>query len=453
MNLLMHRPLQTCSIWLLIQLAFFAIATTAAHAQSIPVTTRSADVRRLFARGVDQLSNARLVDAESTFSAAVRADSTAAMPCALLAYLQHWELESGAALAGRAVRLARRATPAEQAFAAAVQALDAGDGAEVTRRASALRDQFPDSWLPTLLLFDLAFIQRHDNVEAERELRADLPRFPHNNFLKNALGYALRYQQKMNEARAVFEDNAREHADEPNPWDSLGNLYMAIGMTKEAIQAYEHSIRIDPTLRFPAYFATAVPIHLASAYVAAKRTDDAERALLAWLNVWPSEVSGYDALGEIYRRSGRLVEAAEQFDRALALRPSLTTVRDHLVRTRIEQGTRAFREAFRTRDAAALITLYTPTAQLLPERSAAIDGVDAIRSYWAAVQQSGLTDAQLQTTELYVGTDGKTATEVGRYRLIVGDRTAEEGKYIVVWQSTTQGWRIHRHMWTTDRPT
>ncbi|MFI5230474.1 MAG: hypothetical protein ACHQWU_15470 [Gemmatimonadales bacterium] len=437
--------------WLLSFPATLVLATTAAGAQSLQITTQSTEARQLFARGMDQLSNFRLVDAESTFSAAARVDSSAPMPLAMLAYLQQWELRSGATLAVRAVRLARSATPAEASFAAAVQALDAGNGPEMIRRANELRAQEPSSWLPTLLLFDLAFIQRQDDAEAERLLRADLPRHPHNNFLTNALGYALRYQGKKAEARAIFEANAREHADEPNPWDSLGNEYMSLGMTDDAIRAYERGVRIDSTFRFPEYFGTAVPIHLAAAYLAAHRPDDAERSLRAWLRAWPSDAHGYDALGELYRRTGRLAEAATELQHALAIQPSLTSARDRLVRTRTAQGDEAFSEAFRKHYGAALGALYTTTAQLLPSGSPAVEGVNAIDRYWAVVEQSGATDDQLQTTEQYVGADGKTDTDVGRYRLIAGDHTADQGKYIVVWQSTPQGWRILRQMWTTDR--
>src|SRR5579884_2213972 len=119
------------------------------RAQTLPLTTQSAETRRLFSRGMDQLSNFRLVDAESSFAAAVRADSSAPMPLAMLAYLQHWELRSGAALAARAVQLARRTTPAEQTLAATVQAVDAANEPEATRLAAELRDRYPDSWLPT----------------------------------------------------------------------------------------------------------------------------------------------------------------------------------------------------------------------------------------------------------------------------------------------------------------
>ena len=53
---------------------------------------------------------------------------------------------------------------------------------------------------------------------------------------------------------------------------------------------------------------------------------------------------------------------------------------------------------------------------------------------------------------MYVGSDGETATEVGRYRSTAGDGSGGGGSYVVVWARTPEGWRLHRDIWTEDGP-
>jgi ketosteroid isomerase-like protein len=56
------------------------------------------------------------------------------------------------------------------------------------------------------------------------------------------------------------------------------------------------------------------------------------------------------------------------------------------------------------------------------------------------------------TTVEAVGMDSM-AVEVGRYVLTDSTGAAfDEGKYIVWWKRTADGWRMHRDIWNSDRP-
>lgn len=187
-------------------------------------------------------------------------------------------------------------------------------------------------------------------------------------------------------------------------------------------------------------------------YLQAGRYEEAERVFRENIRLHPDEPNTYDSLGELYLAMDRFEEAAEQFGQALALDPHLTVSRDNLVRARIEQMNLRFEKAFGEQDAAAMAALYTDTGQLLPAGSEIVEGTDSIRRYWEKALGMGLTDASLETREVYVGTGGETATEVGRYRLTLDEDVVDEGKYVVVWQRTRDGWKIHRDIWTTSRP-
>lgn len=110
-----------------------------------------------------------------------------------------------------------------------------------------------------------------------------------------------------------------------------------------------------------------------------------------------------------------------------------------------------FSAAFAVQDAAALANLYTAQAQLLPPNSDFIVGREAIETFWQGVMDAGVAEATLTIQEA-MGTDSM-AVEVGRYEMSTADgSTIDEGKFIVWWQRTPAGWRLHRDIWNSSRP-
>jgi Flp pilus assembly protein TadD len=65
--------------------------------------------------------------------------------------------------------------------------------------------------------------------------------------LLNTLGYQLMAAGKLPEAITVFRRNVAEYPRASNPYDSLGEAYMAHGDRALAIQNYERSLALDPT--------------------------------------------------------------------------------------------------------------------------------------------------------------------------------------------------------------
>ena len=63
----------------------------------------------------------------------------------------------------------------------------------------------------------------------------------------NDVGYQLLGGGKKNEAIAVFKLNVAEHPKSGNAYDSLGEAYAAAGNTKAAKEAYEKSLKLDPS--------------------------------------------------------------------------------------------------------------------------------------------------------------------------------------------------------------
>jgi CubicO group peptidase (beta-lactamase class C family) len=64
--------------------------------------------------------------------------------------------------------------------------------------------------------------------------------------LLNQLGYRLLRGDRVQDAIVVFELNVAEYPDASNPYDSLGEAYLAAGDTARAIASYEKSVELDP---------------------------------------------------------------------------------------------------------------------------------------------------------------------------------------------------------------
>ena len=121
------------------------------------------------------------------------------------------------------------------------------------------------------------------------------------------------------------------------------------------------------------------------------------------------------------------------------------------IRKQIEANNKKLGEHIKKGDAKALASLYTKDAVLLPTGSNIVKGNEAIREFWdGAIKGMGVKELNLKTVEV-VG-KGDTFTEMGEYhtKLTTGE---DRGKYVVVWKSTPEGWKLHWDMWNTNKPT
>lgn len=121
------------------------------------------------------------------------------------------------------------------------------------------------------------------------------------------------------------------------------------------------------------------------------------------------------------------------------------------IRKQIEANNKKLGEHIKKGDAKALASLYTKDAVLLPTGSNIVKGNEAIREFWdGAIKGMGVKELNLKTVEV-VG-KGDTVTEMGEYhtKLTTGE---DRGKYVVVWKSIPEGWKLHWDMWNTNKPT
>jgi len=65
-------------------------------------------------------------------------------------------------------------------------------------------------------------------------------------YLLNQLGYRILAAGRIQDAITVFELNVAEYPDASNPYDSLGEAWLAAGDTARAIVNYQKSVELDP---------------------------------------------------------------------------------------------------------------------------------------------------------------------------------------------------------------
>jgi CubicO group peptidase (beta-lactamase class C family) len=78
------------------------------------------------------------------------------------------------------------------------------------------------------------------------ELQATHPPEAFDEFLLNGLGYRLLRADSIADAITVFELNVAEYPEASNPYDSLGEAFLAAGDTARAIVNYEKSVELNP---------------------------------------------------------------------------------------------------------------------------------------------------------------------------------------------------------------
>ena len=219
------------------------VATTASAADRIPVTTTSAEAKRLYLEGRDLAERLKATDAKARYQQAVAADPGFALGYVGLANTAGTAKEFFAA-ADKAVALADKASPSERLV---ICALDAGAKGEPDRQRDCLQKLLaahPDDERVHNQMGGFHF-GRQDYQAAVAEYRKATDLNPAFSQPYNQLGYAYRFMGDYAEAEKAFRKYIELIPNDPNPHDSYAELLMKTGRFEESIRAYEKALAID----------------------------------------------------------------------------------------------------------------------------------------------------------------------------------------------------------------
>ncbi|GAA4498406.1 hypothetical protein GCM10023172_15310 [Hymenobacter ginsengisoli] len=121
------------------------------------------------------------------------------------------------------------------------------------------------------------------------------------------------------------------------------------------------------------------------------------------------------------------------------------------IRSEIQRANAAFEAHFAQGSAAAIASLYTSNAVLLPTGHDPIQGHEGIQAFWQGALDMGVARVSLHTQEVEELSD--TAIELGVYTLFgANSQQLDKGKYLVVWKQQQGQWKLHQDIWNTSLP-
>lgn len=118
----------------------------------------------------------------------------------------------------------------------------------------------------------------------------------------------------------------------------------------------------------------------------------------------------------------------------------------------IAESNRIYFQAFAKRDSSIFINRYAKDCCIMPPNMPAMCGADAPLDFFRkAYYQIGLRNGNFITTDVFG--DGKEyVTEVGIWQSFNADnKMFDNGKFLVLWKKTPDGWKMFRDSFSSDR--
>ena len=126
-----------------------------------------------------------------------------------------------------------------------------------------------------------------------------------------------------------------------------------------------------------------------------------------------------------------------------------SVAQDKSVAEQINAVNKVFAGSFNDGNAATMAEQFSEDAILMPPGSVSLHGHKNIQTFWQGLIDTGVKVA-LSTNELL--SDGNHAYERGSFQIIAPDQTiVDEGKFVVIWIQTENGWKLHRDIWNSNR--
>lgn len=270
------------------------------------LSTNSLEAWRAYAAGLDFDQKAMIQEAVRQYEKAVAADPAFVAACYKLAlYLySQGERQRGYRYFEKLKSLRSKATRKEQYQ---IDRLDAGIQGNVRRLVEISREwaeQNPDDIDANFNLGDLYFsLQRYD--EALKYYQAILRIDPMYKIAYNQIGYCYARIGDLDNAAAVMRQYQELAPSEPNPFDSMGEIYYNNGQYRLAEKYLRHSLRND------AGFSASL-LTLSHVYLDQGKNEKALEVIdqfLAQAKDPRSQANGYSQKGVIMWRMGRMDEA------------------------------------------------------------------------------------------------------------------------------------------------
>jgi ketosteroid isomerase-like protein len=109
-------------------------------------------------------------------------------------------------------------------------------------------------------------------------------------------------------------------------------------------------------------------------------------------------------------------------------------------------------QSFATNDSTLFIARYAKDCRIMAPNSAALNGPAGAAAFFRlAYDKIGLRNGKFITTEIF-GDGTEFVTEEGVWQSFdAKNRLFDNGKYLVLWKKTPEGWKMFRDSFSSDR--
>ena len=245
-------------------------AMPAAMRHVAEVSTSSLDAYRYYSEGLTAYNNTRSAGCPESVEKAVAIDPAFAQAYLHLA-LVTWQMGltgDSEKYAAKAAQHADRLNERQHLLLTAELARNAGDYGKAVKALDEVIAKYPD----LEEAYAVACRIHHPVIGPLQNPRrfvditeAGVAAVPSSTLILNFHGYALLDAGRYPEAVRVFESYARLAPREPNPYDSLGEAHIKMGMPEKAIEYFSKALTIHPTF-FPSHVGRAWGLSMLGRY-------------------------------------------------------------------------------------------------------------------------------------------------------------------------------------------
>jgi len=220
-------------------------AKLSSSSTNLPVTTSSPAARKEFEHAMVDLEALRRSDALNDLRAATKRDPKFAQAQILISHLTHDPDEQLGART-RAEQLAAGVTPGERLLIRWLSGVQQNNYVPAIAAMNDLLAMYPKDHRTAFLagrwlVHQRRYAQGIFVLEHAVALFADYPA------AINELAYAYAFSGNFEKASALMERYVQLQPDQPNPYDSYGEILRAAGLYDAALDKYRMAIRVDPT--------------------------------------------------------------------------------------------------------------------------------------------------------------------------------------------------------------
>lgn len=228
----------------LVALSFLVVGCSNGNDGKLTLTTNSDEARELYYKGCNYLDNLRRGEAAKYFTKALELDSTFA-----LARLQLSLSKSSVnSLVDNIDRIKQDVANASEGEKLVVAATDAGFNSRPKEQKKYLEELIAlhprdERCLMMLGAYYYNYEEYQKAIDVYKRIIAENDKFAP---VYNMIGYSYRNLDNYAEAESYLKKYIELIPNDPNPYDSYGELLLKMGKFEESLESYKKAISIDP---------------------------------------------------------------------------------------------------------------------------------------------------------------------------------------------------------------